>query len=180
EYVEPNGIRRHTGGLPALNDPNANLQWALTTVKALSAWGVVPDRFLTAATAGSGRIRVAILDTGTDCTHPDFKNSGGSSVDSAQGGQLNFPLSQALITTTLSSPACSWQDDYGHGTHVAGIIAAATQNATGVSALGYPIEVVTYKVLNSSGSGSDFTISQAIRAAADAGIHFVSMSLGGA
>src|SRR5882762_2853539 len=100
EYVEPNRVRRHAGGLPALNDPNSGLQWALTTVKAAAAWGIIPDRFLTASTAGSGRIRVAILDTGGDCTHNDFKNSGGSSVDSTQGGQLNMSLSQALVATT--------------------------------------------------------------------------------
>src|SRR3989442_14125714 len=59
EFVEPNGVLHHAGGLPALNDPNANQQWALNTVEAVAAWNILPDRFFTAATAGSGRIRVA-------------------------------------------------------------------------------------------------------------------------
>src|SRR5262249_46521357 len=139
----------------------------------------LPDQYLTAATAGTNRVKVAVLDTGADCTHPDFKNLGGSSTDSAQGGQFLYASSQALVATKVTSPACPWQDDHGHGTHTAGIVAAATQNATGVSSVGYPLQVIVYKVLDNTGSGSDSTIAAAIEAAANAGAQVVSMSLGG-
>lgn len=177
EYVQPNHIR-HTF-LQSTNDPSLANQWALQTVQAVQAWSLVPNQYLTAATAGTNRIKVAVLDTGADCSHPDFINAGGSSTDSALGGQFLFSASRAYVATTKASPACSWQDDYGHGTHVAGIIAAATQNATGVASLGYPVQLVIMKVLDSNGSGSDSTIANGIMGATDAGAQVISISVGG-
>jgi subtilisin family serine protease len=87
-FVEPNRVR--TTVLAAPNDPNYASQWALQTVQALQAWNLLPDQYLTAATASTSRLKVAILDTGADCTHPDFINTGGSSPDAASGGQLVF------------------------------------------------------------------------------------------
>lgn len=178
DFVEPNRVRSTT--LQSVSDPGFSQQWALQTVQAIQAWTMVPGRFLSGSSAYSGRVKVAVLDTGTDCTHPDFANSGSGSTDSAKGGQLSFASSSAPVATTISSPACAWQDDYGHGTHVAGIIAAAAQNGVGVIGLGYPLELITYKVLSSSGSGDDATISNAIMSAADAGARIISLSLGGA
>ena len=120
-----------------------------------------------------------MIDTGADCTHPDFMNAGGSSTDVAFGGQLLWSASQALVPTSVSSPACPWQDDYGHGTHVTGIVAAATSNGIGVASLGYPLEVIEYKALDVTGSGSDSTIANAIVEAVLAGAQVISMSLGG-
>ena len=178
DFLEPNHIRRTN--LQPPNDSLLSSQWALTTVQAVQAWGIIPNQYFTAAQAGTGRMKVAVVDTGVDCTHPDFINSGGSSADSAAGGQLLFSSSQALVATQKASPACSWQDDHGHGTHVAGIVAAATQNTAGVAGLGYPLQVIAYKVLDSSGSGSDANVGNAIMAAADAGARVISLSLGGA
>jgi thermitase len=177
DYVEPNRLRKTNIGPP--NDPNYASQWALTNIQALQAWNYLPDQYLTAATAGTNRVKVAVLDTGADCTHPDFKNVGGSSADSALGGQLLFASSEALIATKVVSPTCAWQDDHGHGTHTAGIVAAATQNGTGVASVGYPLQVIVYKVLDDTGNGSDAVIALAIEAATDAGAKVVSMSLGG-
>jgi thermitase len=178
EYVEPNRVRHTMVAAP--NDPNYASSWWFQTVQAVQAWSLLPGQYLTAATAGTGRVKVAVLDTGADCTHPDFINTGGSSTDAAQGGQLMFSVSHAYVATTISSPVCTWQDDHGHGTHVTGIVAAATSNAVGVSGLGYPVQVIEFKVLDSTGSGADTVISQAIKDAADAGAQVVSMSLGGA
>jgi len=177
DYLEPDRIRHFS--LQAPSNTQYPSQWALTTVKALQAWSTIPNRYLTAATAGAGRVKVAVLDSGADCTHPDFINLGGSSTNSALGGQFNFVLSKAQIATTITSPACAWQDDAGHGTHTAGTVAAATGNGLGVSALGHPVELVIYKVLDSTGTGSDSVIADAIVSAADAGAGVISMSLGG-
>ena len=178
EYIEPNRIRHTTLAVP--NDTFYSSQWALQTVQALQAWGVIPANYLTSLTAGNGsnRIKVAVLDTGVDCTHPDFINTGGTSTNSALGGQLLWSASQAIVQTTITSPTCAWQDDYGHGTHVAGIVAAAGSNATGVAGVGYPLQVMAFKVLDSSGSGYDSDIATAIMAAADAGAQVISLSLG--
>ncbi|HWD97793.1 MAG TPA: S8 family serine peptidase, partial [Bryobacteraceae bacterium] len=174
-YVEPNRVRQSQGLVP--NDPQLNAQWALQNVQAMQAWGVAPDGFLSAAVAESGRIRVAVLDTGVDCTHPDFINAGGGSTDSAAGGQLNWSISKAYYPTTAGT-SCSWGDDFGHGTHVAGIIAASANNGQGIAGVAYPVEILVYKVLNSSGSGDDGKISQAIVDAANNGAAVISLSLG--
>ena len=178
DFVEPNRVRHALVAAP--NDPNYASSWWFPAVQALQAWSLLPGQYLTAATAGTGRVKVAVLDTGADCTHPDFINTGGTSTDSAHGGQLMFSASQAIVATTIVNPVCAWQDDHGHGTHVTGILAAATSNAMGVSGLGYPVQVMEFKVLNSAGSGSDTDIMNAIEAAANAGAQVVSMSLGGA
>ncbi len=178
-YVE----RNHTRGLNSLgapNDPNySSYQWALKAVHAVDAWRLIPDRYLTAQASGGKRLTVAVLDSGADCTHPDFVNAGGVSTDSAQGGQLYFEGSRAFVQTTVQAPACAWQDDYGHGTHVAGIIGAAANNGVGIAGLGYPLRLMIYKVLDANGKGSDGSIAAGIMAAADAGADIISLSLGG-
>jgi subtilisin family serine protease len=176
EYVEPHRYRSISGLTPS--DPSFSSQWALATIQASAAWSLWPARFPAAALLGS-RVRVAVLDTGADCTHSDFINAGGSSTNSASGGQFSFALSQAIVPTTIPSPACPWQDDHGHGTHVAGTIAAATQNAAGVASLGFNAELLIYKVLDSTGTGDDLGLAEAITEAADAGARVISMSLGG-
>ena len=174
-YVEPNRIRKSQSLSP--NDPRLSAQWALQNIQAMQAWGVAPDGFLTAAVAESGRVRVAVLDTGVDCTHTDFANAGGGSSDTAAGGQLSWSVSKAYYPTTAATP-CTWGDDFGHGTHVAGIIAAAANNAQGVAGVAYPVEILVYKVLDSTGSGDDGKISQAIVDAANNGASVISLSLG--
>ena len=184
DYVEPNRIRHTTVSAP--NDPYysspppflTQSQWALPKVQALQAWQLIPNVYLTSGTAGAGRIKVAVIDTGADCTHPDFANAGGSSRDAASGGQIVFLLSQAMVGTTVNNPSCAWQDDYGHGTHVSGIIAAAANNGRDIAGLGYPLELIEYKVLDNTGSGTDADIASAIRAAANVGANVISMSLG--
>jgi uncharacterized repeat protein (TIGR01451 family) len=176
-FVEPNHIL-HTTVLPP-NDSLLTSQWDLTTVQAVQAWSYLPDRYLTAATAGTSRVMVALIDTGVDCTHPDFMNAGGTSTNSALGGQLSWTLSQALVVTTISSPCQPWQDDIGHGTHTGGTIAAATNNATGVASTGFPLQLIVYKVFDTSGKATDSIIATAIDDAVNAGAQVISMSLGG-
>lgn len=177
-YVEPNRVR--TLNFAAPNDPNySNYQWALRAVYAVDAWRLLPNRYLEGSTAAGKRLTIAVLDTGADCTHPDFANAGSTSTDSAQGGQLYFEGSRSYVQTTVLSPACAWQDDYGHGTHVAGIIGAAANNGVGIAGLGYPLRLMIYKVLDSKGKGADSSIAAGIMAAADAGADVISLSLGG-
>jgi thermitase len=175
-YVQPNRIRSSQALLA--NDPQITMQWALQTIQATGAWQVAPNKFLTGATAGGNRTKIAILDTGADCTHPDFANAGTNATDSAAGGQLSYSLSRAYYPTTISSPACPWQDDHGHGTHTAGIIAAAANNSVGVAGMAFPVQLMVYKVLDASGSGSDAVIAAAIIDAANNGAAVISMSLG--
>jgi len=70
------------------------------------ASGVVAsaERVLTSATASLSRIKVAVLDTGVDCTHPDFKNAGGTSTVRL-GWSIVVEREPSPIATTIASPA---------------------------------------------------------------------------
>jgi len=125
-------------------------QWGLTMVDATSAWDT------THSTAG---IVVAILDTGIDSSHPDL----GSKIVAIQ----NF-----------SSDSTAEPEGNNHGTHVAGIAAACTNNDTGVAGLGYDASLMNGKVLSSSGSGWSSDVAQGIIWATDNGADVINMSLG--
>jgi thermitase len=125
-------------------------QWGMKKVEAPAAWEV---------TKGSSSIKIAILDTGVDLDHPDL------------AGKI-----VANIDFTSSATA---DDLYGHGTHVAGIAAASTNNGIGVAGLGYSSSIVSVKVLGDDGFGYYSWIAKGITWAADNGAKVINMSLGG-
>ena len=176
EYVEPDRIRRVS--LAAPNDPKYAEQWNLKAIHAKEAWQWFPGRYITSS-LNLTRVRVAVLDTGADCSHPDFSNPGSASTDSRLGGQLNWFSSQAFFTTTVPSPACAWQDDHGHGTMVAGIVAAASNNGIGVASLGLMLELAIHKIASETGSSTDSALAQAIVAAVNTGARVITVSLAG-
>ncbi len=132
------------------NDPMLPDQWGLARVEATLAWGV---------TRGNSTIRIAILDTGIDAGHGDINPK----VVAAQ----NF-------TTSLTV-----SDRHGHGTHVAGIAAAATNNARGIAGMGFDVVLMNGKVLGDDGSGAWSWVANGIIWAADNGARVINLSLGG-
>jgi thermitase len=132
------------------NDPYFSAQWGLHKVEASAAWDT---------TTGSAGVSIAILDTGVDQNHPDLSDKIAKNV--------NFTDS-----TTVD-------DVHGHGTHVAGIAAASTNNAIGVAGLGYDSTIMNVKVLGDSGSGYYSWVVSGITWAADNGAQVINMSLGG-
>ncbi len=70
-------------------------------------------------------------------------------------------------------------DDNGHGTHVSGIAAAATDNGRGVAGLGWSAMILPLKVMNAAGEGNAFALASAISYAADREAKVINMSLGG-
>jgi thermitase len=176
-YVEPNRIR-HIAVVPP-NDSLMPQQWGLTVVFAQQAWDYFPNQYLTAATASPTRVKAAVLDTGVDCTHPDFMNAGGTSTNTAAGGQIDWSASADPIATTISSPACPWEDDNGHGTLTAGALGAATNNGVGIASLGFPLQLVIIKVIDANGNAPDNIVAQGIDEAIAAGAQVISMSLAG-
>lgn len=127
-------------------------QWGLNKVRAPEAW---------ALSKGTG-VLIAVLDTGTDYTHPDL------------AGKVRTDIDYDFFNNDTDA-----MDDNDHGTHVSGIAAAATDNGRGVAGLGWEATVLPVKVIGSSGSGNAYVLTQGIYYAADRGARVINMSLGG-
>ncbi len=135
----------------APNDPLYGLQWSYTRTGAENAWDV--ER-------GEAFVEVATIDTGADLDHPDLV--------------ANLDLDNDYDFVSHDATA---NDLNGHGTHVAGIIAAATNNATGVAGIAPGVKVVPIKVIGAyTGTTSDFI--DGLEYAADLGVDVANMSLG--
>ena len=104
-------------------------------------------------------MRVAVIDSGIDADHPELKGqiAGGTSF---VGG--------------------SWQSDTnGHGTFVAGEIAAALNNGQGIAGIAFPAKLLVAKVVRSDGTISPEAEARAIRWAVDHGARVINLSFGG-
>jgi hypothetical protein len=135
----------------APNDPRFGEQWALTQVGAQCAW---------ATTLGSPDVTVAVVDSGVDLGHPDL-------VDRLRTDGRDFVDGDA-------DPS----DENGHGTNVAGIIAATLDNNEGIVGLAPGIRILPVRVMNAKGAGSDRSIARGVRFAADKGAQVINLSLG--
>jgi thermitase len=133
------------------NDLYWSSQWGMTKIEAPAAWDI---------TTGSDSVTIAIVDTGVDLLHPDLDDKLVSGYDFINGDD---------------DP----QDDYGHGTHVAGIAAAKTNNGTGVAGLSWGAKIMPVKVLNDYGSGGYEDVANGIIYAANNGADIINLSLGG-
>ena len=139
----------HAYDLP--NDPQTSQQYNLGKMSLPQAWN----------TARGDGVVIAVLDTGADLAHPDlsakFVSRGRDFVNGDDDAS----------------------DDHGHGTHVSGIAAAATNNGVGIAGVGYNARLLPVKVLSASGQGDTARIAQAIDwASQQAGVKVINMSLG--
>ncbi|MFB9280035.1 S8 family peptidase [Cohnella cellulosilytica] len=125
-------------------------QWNLPEIATETGWRV---------TKGSPDIVVAVLDTGVQSDHPDLK------------GRL-------VQGVNIVDPSSNPEDDVGHGTHVAGIIAAEVNNNEGVAGMTWYTKIMPVKVLDSTGAGSTYSVAEGIIWATDHGAHVINMSLG--
>jgi subtilisin family serine protease len=107
---------------------------------------------------GNGQT-VAVLDSGIDSGHPEFD------------GQL-------VDGYDFVEDDSSYEDDNGHGTHVAGIVAAKSNNGLGIAGVAWNAKIRPVKVLNASGVGSHADVAEAIRWSADQGDRIINLSLG--
>ena len=155
EYAEPL-MQFRSSFTP--NDPDYGKQWNLQMIDMPKAW----DR-----SKGKGVV-VAVLDTGIAYEdYDDFKQ-----VPDLKGAK--FVKGYDFVNDDEHA-----NDDHGHGTHVAGTIAQATNNAEGVAGVAFEATLMPVKVLNHFGSGTSADIADAIRFAADEGAKVINMSLGG-
>lgn len=150
EYAEADATAH---AVATANDPyfSSAAQWYLSKIGAPTAWDT---------TTGSNTIRVAVVDSGVLASHPDL------------AGKV-LPGYDFVNNDTDPS------DDNGHGTAVAGLIAAATNNQLGMAGIGWSTPVVPVKALDAAGSGSYSGIANSIIWAADQGVRVINLSLGG-
>ena len=133
------------------NDPDLYLQWGLAKIQAEAAWD---------ETTGSSDVVIAIVDTGVDLSHPD----------------LNDKIVPGWDFVNDDNSA---QDDHGHGTHVAGIAAAETNNNRGVAGMSWGARIMPIKVLRYDGDGYYSDVAQGVQYACNHGASIINLSLGG-
>lgn len=200
-YAEPNYMRRVL--LEAPNDPGYNeldslvapfdegadptwWQWGLHKINALAAWNTFPGTYYTSANKPANAPKVAVIDTGIDyggtdgIAHPDFINSGGTSPDAAFGGQID--VTDGRNVQSGASPTY-FIDDYGHGTAVAGVIGASTNNGgstggQGIAGLAYHCQIMPVKAIDDTGQGTDADLAAGIDWAVAHGAVVINISAG--
>ena len=133
------------------NDPGVYDQLHILVSRLPIAWEV---------TKGSTSLDLAILDTGVDLDHPDLD-------------------SRIVPGRDIVNNDNTAMDDEGHGTMVAGIAAAETNNGMGVAGAAWNARIMPVKVLDSEGAGTDGDIADGIVWAVDHGAEVINLSLGG-
>ncbi|HEX3135182.1 MAG TPA: S8 family peptidase, partial [Planctomycetota bacterium] len=179
--VEPDFVV-HTSVVP--NDPSFAQQWALNNTGQSSG---TPDADIDAPEAwalhtGSRTVKVAVIDTGIDLTHPDlvpnlWTNPGeipGNNRDDDGNGYVDDVAGWNAYGLN-GRP----MDDNLHGTHVAGTIGAVGNNTVGVTGVCWQVTLVPVKFLDSYGSGFTSDAVDAITYATRIGVQVMSNSWGG-
>ena len=157
----------------APNDPRYSEQWAFGAISTLAGWDI---------TRGSSSTVVAVIDTGVDLAHEDIplahlwanpdELDGETGVDDDGNGYVD-DIRGWDWTTSDSSP----QDENGHGTHVSGVVVAATDNGIGVAGQGGNVKVAALRVLGANGSGTISDLVAGLDYALDQGFRIVNLSL---
>lgn len=119
------------------NDPYRSKQWAIDSIRAKDAWDLAK---------ASGSVTVAVIDAGCMVNHEDLAANIDDWYNAAKG------------TKNVTPDAGS---DYTHGTHVAGIISAVSNNGVGISGVSYNAKVLPIRVTNSNGEATTSSLLRA-------------------
>ncbi|RHW43597.1 peptidase S8 [Neobacillus notoginsengisoli] len=151
EFAEPHFILMQNA-LPIPNDVfyREQYQWNLPAIGTENGWAI---------SRGSKNITIALVDTGVDLDHPDLKNR---------------IVRGYNVLKDNNDP----NDDNGHGTHVAGIIASETNNGRGVAGITWYNKIMPVKAMGKKGYGTTFDIAKGIYWATDNGAKVINLSLG--
>ncbi len=181
EYAEPNWVLS-IARTP--DDPRYPDQWPLANrgqlagtpgadIRAEPAWDV---------TTGDSTLVVGVLDTGVDLAHPDlvanlWTNPGEVPDNGLDDDGNGFP--DDVHGWNFANATASPMDDNGHGTHVAGTIAAAGNNALGITGVCWRTKVMALKFLSASGTGLTSNAIAALEYASMMGVRITNNSWGG-
>lgn len=139
-----------------VNDPYYANQWYMNRIEMLEAWALTLGTNDEPAQMNS--VKVAIVDSGIDHLHPELSG-------------------RILEGKNYFAPSSLPIDNYGHGTHVAGLIAASVNNGIGIAGVAPWVEILPYKVLDGAGEGTISNVAKAIRDATDVGADIINLSL---
>ncbi|HEV2785667.1 MAG TPA: S8 family peptidase [Solirubrobacteraceae bacterium] len=159
----------------AATDPLFDEQWALSNPEATGAQEAWTQ------TRGDG-VLVAVLDSGVQLSHPDlaaklWRNKGevpGNGADDDRNGFVDDVHGANMIANNGNV-----DDDEGHGTHVAGIVAAQAGNDAGGMGIAPGATIMAVKVLDASRAGNSTWLARGIRYAVDAGAEILNVSING-
>lgn len=161
EEGEPSGAELLSQAAASVNDPRADAQWALSSIKAYEAWSAVRSEH---------KVTVAVVDGGVDVTHEDLRDN----------VLANYAY-DAVSGKTGASAVSPDSGLYSHATHVSGIIAATANNGVGIAGVSYNAQILPIKVF----SGSSASTSSVVKAynylmglAKDLNIRVVNLSVG--
>jgi len=161
-------------------------QWYLNKIGAESAWDI---------TTGSDSVIIAVLDTGVDLDHPDlaqnlWKNSKeipGNGIDDDKNGYIDdvdgwdfveHDISPVPTNSTTADPNAS-PIAMSHGTLIAGIIGAVTDNEIGYAGIDWHVKIMPLRILNEEGGGGEEEAVNAIKYAVKNGAKVINLSFVG-
>lgn len=158
-------------------------QWYLTACDIQKSWRWLKSKGISAG--GDPSVTVAVIDTGVDYTHPDLKANmwvntaeiPGNGIDDDGDGYIDDVYGCSTVSDKRFHTGDP-MDDHGHGTHVAGIIAAAN-NKAGTVGVAYNVKIMAIKAGQATGVFLQSDIAEAIVYAYTHGADVINMSFGG-
>ncbi len=157
------------------NDPSFFQQINLSSIQVPQTWDLA---------ASSQEVLVAVIDTGVDTQHPDLAPNiwqnyaeianGANGIDDDGNGYVDDFHGWNFVAGNNDV-----YDDQGHGTHVAGIIAAVSDNGVGIAGIAPNARILPVKALDVNGYGTYAQVAEAIIYAANQGARIINLGFGG-
>ncbi|HEX8709073.1 MAG TPA: S8 family serine peptidase, partial [Pyrinomonadaceae bacterium] len=173
DFTEPNYLINadQTTGRNAPDDPRYAEQWALAQTGARPAWET---------TTGSKETVIAVIDSGIDFTHSELRDNEWGNTFERAGGLDNDGngYDSDLHGWDFVNNSAQIADAQGHGTAVAGLIAASGNNSTGIAGVMWQAGLMSLRVLDQTGTGDIADAVEAIDYAVDNGAQVINCSWG--
>ncbi len=178
------------------NDSLYSQQWALKKIEASKAWDI---------TQGADSIIIGLIDTGVDYLHPDLKNKiyinkgetgtdangndkRSNGIDDDRNGFIDdymgwdFTDRKGFPFDSSGGDYLNWDnnpmDENGHGTYIAGILGAETNNLIGITGVAPKIKILNLRAFDPNGYGEEDDVAAAILYAVKMGANVINMSFG--
>jgi len=160
------------------DDTHYGLLYGLDKISASEAWS---------RETGSSSVIVGVIDSGIDIDHPDLVNNlwintgeiWGDGVDNDGNGYVDDYNGYDFVRNAGIGPGYAYDDEDGHGTHVAGTIAADGNNSIGVVGVAWDAQLMAAKFLDANGDGFSFNAIRAVQYTTANGAHVTNNSWGG-